>query len=261
MVKHILPLIPKHVTYCEVFGGGASLLFAKEPSLVEVYNDIDGSLVDFFKVVSDPDKFGDFYRRVSVLPLSRSLFYEYKESWFNEKDLTKRVVKWFVVMRQSFSGIFARSWKHSVSCSRRKMAHSISQWLGCLDGLPEIHSRLQSVQVENMDFRKLINVYDRKETFFYLDPPYIESTRKEGKVYRVEMSFVDHIDLVSILLNIKGMVILSGYENEVYDPLVEEGWRLLKFETCCYSANTKREKRVEYLWMSPSCSKKKEDER
>lgn len=79
MVKKLLPLVPKHRIYVEVFGGGASLLLAKEPSLVEVYNDLDAGLVNMFRVIRDPDLFAEFHRRVQLIPYSRGEFYRYRE--------------------------------------------------------------------------------------------------------------------------------------------------------------------------------------
>jgi DNA adenine methylase len=104
VLKKILPLIPYDKIYVEPFGGGASVLLARKPSPVEVYNDIDGGLYDFFSVISDEKMFEKFRRRVEALPLSRRMFDECRENWRSEPNRIERVVKWFIVVRQSFGG-------------------------------------------------------------------------------------------------------------------------------------------------------------
>lgn len=106
MVAKLLPLIPPHKIYVEVFGGGASLLFAKEPSPVEVYNDLDSGLVNFFRVLRDPGKFEKFYRKVCFTPYSREEYCFCRDTWGECKDDVERAYRWFVVARMSFSGKF-----------------------------------------------------------------------------------------------------------------------------------------------------------
>jgi len=259
MTKKLLPLIPEHKIYVEPFGGGASLLFAKKPSPVEVYNDIDSGLVNFFKVLSDTKLFEKFYRRVAVLPYSRELFYECRESWQEYDDPVERAAKWFVVARQSFSGSFGSSWGFAATHSRCGMAGSVSGWLSTIERLPEIHARLQRVQIEHNDFRKVIKTYDTLETFFYLDPPYVHSTRSSSR-YQHELSDADHKDLIELLKNIKGKVLLSGYDNPLYEDL---GWHKKQWQTVCYAAGKTRatgiqgegsakkmQPRTECVWMN-----------
>jgi len=225
--KKMLSLFPKHVAYVEVFGGGAGLLFGKRPSALEVYNDLDSNLVNFFHVLRDKDKFQEFYRFVSYVPYSREEYYECRDTWKQTENEIERVAKWFVVARQSFSGVFGASWCHCVNSGRAPNA-----WMSCIDRLPEIHRRLLNVQIEHYDFRILILKYDRKETFFYLDPPYVHLTRKCGK-YDIEMTDDDHKQLVEILLDIKGKALLSGYMNDIYLPLENDGWQRKDFEITC----------------------------
>lgn len=252
LVKKLIPYIPKHRTYVEPFGGGASLLFAKEPSEVEVYNDIHSGVVNLFRVIRD--NFDEFYRKVSMTPYSREEFYYCRDNWINcENDIDKAYM-FFVKMRQSFSGT-GRSW-----CFR--VTSKYLNWLSTIDMLPEIHQRLMHVYIEHKDFRDIIKTYDTPETFFYLDPPYIKSTRKNGK-YDYETSDKDHHDLVDMLLNIKGKAMLSGYRNPIYNTLEEAGWQRIDIETVCNAAGRTRytkilgegaakekQKRVESLWLS-----------
>src|SRR3990167_48397 len=195
MTTKIIPILVKmpHERYVEPFGGGASILLAKKPKPVEVYNDLDQGLYGFFSVLSDPELFDRFYS-------------EYREEWEEEKDKVIRAAKWFVVARQSFSGSFGHSWGSAVTSTKRGMAETCSKWLSCIDMLPQIHARLQRVQIENADFRTILDRYDTPKTLFYCDPPYIPETRKAGG-YTHEITAEDHQELVSLLLSLKGKVL------------------------------------------------------
>lgn len=261
MVTKLLPLIPSHRIYVEPFGGGASLLFAKEPSLVEVYNDIDSGLVNFFRVLRDPIKFDRLLKLASLTPYSREEYEYCRDTWNACEDDVERAYRWYVVVRMSFNG--NHSWSYNVTASSRGMAEATSRWLSAIDRLPAVHERIMRVQIEHDDFRRILERYDTPETFFYLDPPYIPETRRGGK-YKHELTEDDHRDLVSLLLNLQGMAMLSGYAHEIYTPLEEAGWKRIDFETTCHAAGRTRQtgilgkgaamrkqKRVESVWLCP----------
>jgi len=265
MVNKLLKLIPDHKVYVEAFGGGASLLLAKAPSKVEVYNDIDSGLVNFFRVLRDKEKFQRFYEKVYLTPYSREEYNYCNHTWENCEDDVERAHRWFVVARQSFAGRFGNGWGFDVTTSTRGMAKECSAWLNTIEGLPLIHQRLRTVQIEHKDFRDIIKTYDTVDTFFYLDPPYVPETRKIGK-YRYEMTNKDHEDLVDLLLNIKGKAMLSGYVNSIYKKLEDAGWMRHDFETACHAIGRTKQtgilgkgtalekyKRVESVWLSPNC--------
>lgn len=264
MAKKLLALLPRHRTYVEVFGGGASLLFAKEPAMVEVYNDLDSGLVNFFRVLRDPEKFAKFYHLAVLTPWSREEFDYCRKTWQDVEDEVERAYRWFVVARMSFSGDFGRSWSASVTHSHTGMASTTSKWLSILQEMPVIHERIMRVQIEHQDFRRLIPHYDTPETLFYLDPPYVPTTRKEGK-YDHEMSLADHAEMVEVLLNIKGMAILSGYAHPVYDKLEKSGWQRIDYPTSCHAVGrtrhtgvigpgsaSEKHARVESVWLNPA---------
>ena len=118
-----------HKIYVEPFGGGASVLIAKEPSSVEVYNDLNAGLVNFFHVLSDTKMFGKFMRIVSALPVSRRQYYNFRNDLRYEKNPVVRAAKWFVVARQSFAGKFGAAWGYAVTHSTRGMAVCSARWL------------------------------------------------------------------------------------------------------------------------------------
>jgi len=269
MVSKLLRFIPPHRIYVEVFGGGASLLFAKEPSPVEVYNDIDSAVVNFFRVLRDPEKFEKFYKKVCLTPYSREEYYFCSRTWQDCDDDIERAWRWFVMARQSFGGmLFINSWGFSVTTSARGMSLTTSAWLSIIEMLPEIHTRIMQVQIEHYDFRKLIPIYDTPETFMYLDPPYILDTRKNKKDYNFEMSLDDHQELIDLILNAKSMFMLSGYKHPIHQKLENAGWQRIDFQTICSSvARTRKTKiqgagalkknvpRTESIWLSPNTTK------
>ena len=267
MVAKLLKLIPSHHTYVEVFGGGASLLFAKKPSLVEVYNDIDSGLVNFFRVLRDPAKFERFYRLVCLTPYSREEYYYCRDTWETCEDEVERAYRWYIVARMSFGGQFGGGWGFAITEGVRGISKQCSSWLSIIEMLPQIHQRIMMVQIEHRDFRDIINLYDTKDTLFYVDSPYVPETRRGGE-YEHEMSIEDHKDLVNLLLQVKGKVLLSGYNHPVYQPLEQSGWERHDYETACSAvgrtratgllgrgACIKNQMRTESVWVSPNCKR------
>jgi DNA adenine methylase len=239
MAARIAPLFPEHRIYVEPFGGGGSLLFRKEPSEIEVYNDLDSGLVNLFRVLRDPEKFGRFYHYISLTPYSREEYLHCRELLDESNDEIVQAYRWYVVARSSFSGIFGSSWGYTVTKSGQGMAGSCSKWMTAIHTLPAIHERLMRVQVEHSDFRSIIKRFDTPDTLFYLDPPYIPDTRKSGG-YRHEMTADDHQELVEILLSVQGKAVLSGYNHPIYKPLENAGWTRTDFQTACAAAGRTR---------------------
>jgi DNA adenine methylase len=258
----LLPHLPEHSVYVEVFGGSGALLFAKEPAPVEVYNDLDGGLCGFFRILQEPRAFARFRRVVENMPYSRAEYLRCREEWQQEQDAVRRAAMWFYVARASFSGLFGGSWSFTAGLSSRGMAATVSAYLSSIDRLPEVHARLRRVQIEQHDFRFILKTYDRPGALFYLDPPYIPETRRDGG-YSHEMDAADHAELVSLLLNLKGYAILSGYDHPLYAPLQENGWERAEREVHCRAVGRTRtsglqgvgsaahQTRTECLWLSP----------
>jgi len=264
----LLPLLPPHQTYVEVFGGGAWLLLNKRPSPVEVYNDIDRGLVGFYRILRDPAKFEQLLLKLELTPYSREEFYDCRDHWHEEADDIERAARWYVWATGAFSGYPNRSWSNAVTTSRRGMSARVSSYLSHLEHLPAVHQRLRRVQIENLDFREAIGLYDGKGTVLYLDPPYIDETRSFF-VYCQELALEDHRDLVRILLSLKGMAILSGYDHEIYRPLVEAEWEKITVSAHCHAIGRVRGsglvgegnlaeigKRVECIWLSPNINQR-----
>jgi len=236
LAQKLIPFIPKHHSYIEVFAGGAGVFWAKDRSEMEVLNDLDSGLVNFYRVVRNPLKFAQFRSLVEMCPYSREEFNHCKKTWRGCDDDIDRAARWFVVARQSFNAVFGGSWKRETKRSARGMCAEVSSYLSAVEKLPEIHERLTGVQVENRDFRKVLLEYDSQDAVFYLDPPYIKDTRRAPKVYEHEMTDDDHYDMVGLLLGLKGKAILSGYAHPIYGPLECAGWKRIDYEVNCRTA-------------------------
>ena len=266
LVSKLLKYVPEHTYYCEVFGGGASLLFAKQPARFEVYNDIDSSLVMFFRVLRDPKRFKKFYKKVCLTPYSREEYYCCRDTWQNCEDEIERAYRWFITAKMSFSGNFGGSWSYSIKAIRRNMPASVSAYLSIMELLPEIHQRIMTVQIENLDWKDCMEKYNDWEGdgFMYLDPPYYPDTRRRGK-YKYEFTKEDHEELMDWLLTkSKTKVMLSGYDNSLYQKLEQYEWRKICWNVGCHAVGKTRatgllgdgvtteksQRRIECIWIN-----------
>lgn len=245
----LLPLLPESTHYCEPFGGSAAVLINKKPSPVETYNDIDGEVVNFFRVLRDrPD---ELIKAIGLTPFSREeLRIAVEESITNLSEL-ERARRFFVRARQVRTGLAqtatAGRWAHCKLTSRAGMAGAVSRWLGSVEGLSEIVQRLLRVQIENAPAIEVIQRYDSEETFFYCDPPYPHESRGDSNAYGYEMTDREHQELAEVLGNVKGKVALSGYHCELLDTLYQD-WNYIESNPKqCFSV---KQPRTEVLWIN-----------
>lgn len=193
----ILDNLPPHTRYIEPFGGGGSILISKEPAEVEVYNDVDRGVVGFFRVIADVDYFSKFLARASLMPYSRELYEECARTWPAIHDPVEQAVRWFYVARQSFSGVFGNSWGTGVT------TNPTAAWINSFRNLPEVHKRIQNVQIECSDWRDVLSRFAGPGWLAYCDPPYVAGARKAGG-YAHELRDTDHAELVETLLRYDG---------------------------------------------------------
>jgi len=274
LVPKLLKYVPEHIYYCEVFGGGASLLFAKKPSGFEVYNDLDSGLVNFFKVLRDEKKFEKFYRKVCLTPYSREIYYWCKENWENIEDEIEKAWEWYVVATWSFGGSFGEGWGYAVNEIGRNMPSICSKWLSIIELLPQIHQRVMRVQIEHLDWYDLLEKYDWEydKSFYYLDPPYLSKTRRKGG-YKHELETDNHKKLIQYLLDnrTKKRFMLSGYDNKIYKQLEDNGWQKICWDVACNAVGKTRgtgilgkdstkkfnQRRIECIWINYGLQKGK----
>lgn len=255
MAKNIIELFPVHKTYVEGFGGAGHILFRKTPSDIEIYNDIHQGLYLLFKILRDENKSEKLIRQIQLTPYSREEFIECKKTWRDETDEIEKVRKFYTAIMQSVGATGDGGWSYVKSNSRRGMSQAVSKWLRNVDeNMVDVIERLREIQIENLDIIELIKKYDKDTTLFYLDPPYIKETRKTKEVYEHEMTEEQHIKLVDTLLEVKGKVVLSGYDHKIYDRLEQNGWEKVligKYAKRSQKSNYgKLEKGTEFVWIN-----------
>lgn len=246
LANRIIEHFPVHRTYVEPFGGSAAVLLAKQPSPVEVYNDIDGDLVNLFRVLRNSEQYGQLLEACERTLYSRA---EFNAALHATDDPVEAARRFMVRQRQSHGGL-GRVWSYCVTDAQGGMSSAVRRWLAGIERLPAIHDRLRKVQIEDADWSDVLRRYDRPETLYYLDPPYATNTRVGGE-YRYEMDENDHRRLVSAVMSLCGKVVLSGYYNEDYRPLEENGWQRVDFDVPSYMS-PRRNRRQESLWLSPT---------
>jgi len=243
----LLPLLIKCHHYCEPFGGSAAVLMNREPSPVETYNDMDGEVVNFFKVLRDKRK--KLVEAIGLTPFSREEFCLALRT--DDPDLSdvERARRFFVRARQARTGLAQTAslgrWANCKNTSRAGMAGVVSRWLGSVKMLPQIAERLLRVQIENRPALDVIRLYDDKGTFFYCDPPYPHESRGDAKAYGYEMTDDEHRQLAHVLRHIVGKAAISGYRCELMDSLYHNWRRIDAPPKNCHSVKKVRQ---EVLW-------------
>lgn len=245
----LLPLLPECHHYCEPFGGSAAVLLNREPSPVETYNDIDGDVVNFFRVLrEEKDK---LVEAIGLTPFSREELYWALSDDGDTASSLERARRFFIRARQSRTGLAQTSslgrWANCINTSRAGMAGAVSRWLGSVESLPDIALRLLRLQIENRPAVEVIQLYDRPDTLFYCDPPYAHITRGDNKAYRFEMDEDAHRQLAEVLGNCEGMVAISGYRCDLMDELYR-GWP--RYDPPAKNCHSVKELRYETLWMN-----------
>lgn len=245
----LLPLLPRGHHYCEPFAGSAAVLLNREPAPVETYNDIDGDVVNFFRVLRDRPE--DLKRGIALTPFSREEFHRaINGSTARITDL-ERARRFYIRARQARTGLAQTAtlgrWANCKNTSRAGMSGVVSRWLGGVEALDEIAERLLRVQIENRPAVDLIKLYDSPETFFYCDPPYLHETRGDSSAYGYEMDKVGHEELAAVLRKVKGKAAISGYRCAAMDKLFK-GWE--RFDAPVKQCHSIKKPRQECLWMN-----------
>lgn len=224
VAQKIIQYMPSHRVYVEPFGGGGHVLLQKPPTTHEVYNDIDGQLVNFLMVAREKPL--ELQAACESLPYSRQLY----EKWLHQDpptDSFEQAVRFFYLNRCGIvngngPGSYKTGWRHSVSSGQNPS----NGYQSACQLFQQYSDRAKGVMIENDDFKNVITKYDTPGTLFYIDPPYIG----REKYYAGGFTEEDHRELAALLQNIKGKAIVSYYA----DPLLLEiypGWRRETFES------------------------------
>jgi DNA adenine methylase len=247
-LEWLLPLLPECYHYCEPFGGSAAVLLNRSPSPIETYNDLDGEVCNFFRVLREQKE--ALIEAIGLTPFSRE---EFAAACKLDASLLplERARRFYVRARQVRTGLAQTAsigrWANCKNTSRNGMSGVISRWLGGVQALPEIAERLLRVQIENRPAIDVIKLYDSQETLFYCDPPYVHTTRGDSKAYGYEMTNEEHKKLADVLNSIKGKAAVSNYDCELMNLLYPAPkWR--KFHATERTIHSTKGKRAEVLW-------------
>jgi DNA adenine methylase len=255
-LEWLLPLLPKCHHYCEPFAGSAAVLLNREPSPVETYNDIDGDVANFFRVLRTEKK--ELLEAIALTPFSREELCIAISSNGDPISNLERARRFYIRARQTRTGLAQTSslgrWANCKNTSRAGMSGVVSRWVGGLDGLADIADRLLRVQIENRPAIDAIRLYDENETLFYLDPPYVHETRGDANAYGFEMSDTQHRELADVLRSCRGRVAVSGYRCALMDTIYR-GWK--RHDAPIKQCHSVKQPRREALWTNFDVAKSK----
>ncbi len=235
----IISLFPAHDCYIEPFGGGAAVLLAKARSRLEVYNDLDGDMVTMFRVLREqPDELA---AAIALTPFARA---EHELSYSKAKTDLERARR--VLIRSHFghgsSGIHRSTGFRAAGMRAGVPVHG---WASLPDNVRVTAERMRGVVIEQRPAIDVMRANDRPTTLHYVDPPYLPGTRTRDRIYRHEMTFDEHVQLLGNLRELEGCVVLSGYASELYDDTLLD-WRRVEIKARADRAA----ERTEVLWMN-----------
>lgn len=245
----IISHFPCHRTYTEAFGGGGSVLLRKPRCYAEVFNDLDGEVVNFFRVLQSRAGAAELRRRLWLTPFSRG---EFNLAYEPTDDPVERAR--FLAIR-SIMGFGTNAHRQDVRTgfranSDRSSTTPAMDWVSYPAKLAGTIKRLRGVVIENRPAREILDQHDGPEVLHYVDPPYPHSTRGTGHSsdarYAHEMTDDQHRELAAQLQDLKGMVIVSGYPCDLYDQELYPGWMRVERPALADGAA----KRTEVLWLN-----------
>lgn len=242
----VISHFPKHEIYVEPFGGAAGVLLRKTRSTIEIWNDLDDQVFNFFQVLRNPTQAKALARGIYLTPFSRK---EFDMAYENVQDPVEAARRFATrcyfghgtcsIDREDSNGFRSRDLHAGKSYAR--------EWCGIPPAIAAAAERLRGVTIEHLDYRKLIPKYDHPDALFYCDPPYVMSTRSAGgKGYVHEMDDHDHRQMAWLLNGIKGKALVSSYDCRLYAELYKHWTRSEKKTTANGQAGAVQ--RTEVLW-------------
>lgn len=241
LIRHILPLIPEHTTYTEAYVGGAALYFAKQPSELEVINDVNGNLVNFYRILKS--EFSQLKILIDQTLHSRreheyaQIVYEFPEFF----EPVRRAWALWVLSKMSFASKLDGSFgydkaRNSVAKKVRNARDSFTESLS---------TRLELTQIEQTDALRIIRSRDTDKAFHFVDPPYVGT---DCGHYSGTYNLMDFQNLLELLTQIKGKFMLTMFPHEMLDKFVKRnGWKVHEVERTISASKTRRRKQVELI--------------
>jgi DNA adenine methylase len=232
------------MVYLEPFAGSAAVFFNKRPGIVETINDLDGEIVNLFQVLREYPE--ELKKILELTPYSRE---EYDRSFEPCKDPVERARRYMVRTTQAIGAkMYGKcGWRNH---KQPRIGGTACKWRNITDSIDTAVKRLRGstanlVQIEHRDALQLIEQYDHPEVLMYLDPPYVQSARKSGKLYHHEMDDSQQMELLRIISQSKAKIIISGYQSKLYNEALQ-GWR----QDVTQSQTTSTDKADEIIWQN-----------
>jgi DNA adenine methylase len=192
----IIPRFPPHRCYVEVFAGGAALYFLRQPAEVEVINDVNGDVINLYRVVQN--HLEEFVRQFKWALSSREIFKWMKSTPCETLTDIQRAARFYYLQHQAFGGrVQGQTWGTATTAPAMNL-------LRIEESLSAAHLRLASAYIERLDWKDCIKRYDREHSFFYMDPPYWQT---EG--YGVPFDWAEYETMATLMRTIKGKAMLS----------------------------------------------------
>lgn len=253
----VMGFFPQHTCYVEPFGGAAGVLLQKPRAYAEVYNDLDGDVVNFFRVLQDPELRAQLIERLVMTPYARG---EFEQAFEPCPDAVERARRLAIRAQMGFgSGGATKGTTGFRVDTKRKYGTAQALWEEYPEAVAHAGQRFSGVLIENRPAIEVMQQHDAPSTLHFVDPPYVLSTRdsrasaRDSAYYRHEMSDADHQALLEALEALTGMVVLSGYESGLYaERLV--GWERHATRSRIASARGTA-MRTEVVWLNRACTK------
>lgn len=245
IARQIVELIPEHHSYIEPFAGSLAVLFNKPPSAIETVNDLDSDVTNLFRCIQkDSERLA---RLVLTTPFSRE---EYEKQFGGAEE------RLYATSFQRAAGFLIKCWQgHGFRTNGYKVGwksdvqgrermYALWNWYRLPDWIVDITERLRKVQIENRPALEVIERFNYKNVFMYLDPPYLLSTRA-AKQYKHEMSEEEHEQLLKSILQSDAKIMISGHDSDMYNDYLV-GWQKETFKSCSEYGG----QRTEVVWMN-----------
>lgn len=255
----ILGFFPPHQTYVEPYGGAAGILMQKPRSYAEVYNDLDDDIVNVFRVLQDKDASLVLTRLLKLTPYARR---EFELAYEPSLEPNERARRTLVRAAMGFGSSGSTKGSTGFRIDMQRTYGTASHiWAEYPEIIAKFCQRLQGVLIENRPALECIRQYDQADTLHYIDPPYVLDTRVTmgHRYYRHEMADQDHETLLTTLLTLKGFVVLSGYETDLYHDYLG-GWEKHRTKARI-SASRGTSIRTECVWLNASCAELQRQQR
>jgi DNA adenine methylase len=237
----IISHMAAHRVYVEPFGGGGNVLIRKSRAYAEVYNDLDGDVVNFFSVLRG-NRAHEMQEALRMTPFARD---EFDMAYDASDDPVERARRLVIRFMGYGSNGHSRVTGFRAN-SNRSGTTPAHDWANYPDAMTALIERMRGVVIENRDAKAVMAAHDGPDTLHYVDPPYILDTRSDKtKDYAVELTDADHADLLAFLKTLMGKVMLSGYPHPMYDEALQ-GWRRVERKAMADGAKP----RTEVLWMN-----------